>query len=600
MKVNKKKNIQFSSSDFVPFSFGNNKFHDLDSLGCNNFQRIVPIINSKKHALNKFFDAVFVINLETDTKRKKNILVFEDKDISYFYVNAISYKSHNVTKFCDSIISENLKKGTVDTFSYEQISLALTNILVLNYCIKNDIKSFLILEDDFLLHKNFDVLFEKYIRNIPNDWNIVWLGYKQSNIPQNSYNDLWSLPNLRTFGTHAYAINNCSLDVRNVFNKFSEPIDVSLTHRMKNLRKYAVKEQLIISLCENKMIGHNEDIEETYDLWNWELDDFVTETKKRIDFFDVEPHPGSYLKGFNDNGAWKTFREIIRSVQGDQTKVFFDFIDRDFGWDFSRNLSKINSLKNREYYGIMHYPYVLPKYLYGQSSQTIHNIFNYDFLTNFKTVFCLSEHLSNNIRQDRNIRQQQVNIETILHPSNMFDGVLEFNFDNFLDNNDKHLISLGGAFRKLNSIDKINLIDFKKGWLIGNSQYYLRNMKIECEEENYTISNETFFYKELEFKDYNRLLSNNLVFLHFIDSSASNSILECIARATPMFVNRNPAVVEYLGKDYPLYFDDLNFCETVINKKLYNLIYDAHLYLKQLPKFKFNFFSSFRDLYRKI
>ncbi|MFN8643026.1 MAG: hypothetical protein U0802_15745 [Candidatus Binatia bacterium] len=55
---------------------------------------------------------------------------------------------------------------------------------------------------------------------------------------------------------------------------------------------------------------------------------------------------------------------------------------------------------------------------------------------------------------------------------------------------------------------------------------------------------------------YDRLLSEN-VFLDLLDASANNSVIECLARDTPLLVNRHPAVVEYLGPDYPLYFDDL-------------------------------------------
>ena len=42
-----------------------------------------------------------------------------------------------------------------------------------------------------------------------------------------------------------------------------------------------------------------------------------------------------------------------------------------------------------------------------------------------------------------------------------------------------------------------------------------------------------------------------------IDASASNTVVECLARGTPLLVNRLPAVEEYLGTDYPLFYADL-------------------------------------------
>ena len=58
--------------------------------------------------------------------------------------------------------------------------------------------------------------------------------------------------------------------------------------------------------------------------------------------------------------------------------------------------------------------------------------------------------------------------------------------------------------------------------------------------------------------EYDRLLSENIVFLHLMDCSAVNTIIECMVRNTPLVVNRLPAVVEYLGEEYPLYYHDLS------------------------------------------
>ena len=66
----------------------------------------------------------------------------------------------------------------------------------------------------------------------------------------------------------------------------------------------------------------------------------------------------------------------------------------------------------------------------------------------------------------------------------------------------------------------------------------------------------------LENNDYLTLLTNNIIFCDYIDCSASNTIVECIATCTPIILNRLPAIVEYLGDDYPLYFDKIYNSET--------------------------------------
>ena len=59
------------------------------------------------------------------------------------------------------------------------------------------------------------------------------------------------------------------------------------------------------------------------------------------------------------------------------------------------------------------------------------------------------------------------------------------------------------------------------------------------------------------FEEYDDLLSKNIIFIDLYDASANTVVVECIARKTPLLVTRLDAVIEYLGKDYPLYFDNL-------------------------------------------
>jgi hypothetical protein len=57
-------------------------------------------------------------------------------------------------------------------------------------------------------------------------------------------------------------------------------------------------------------------------------------------------------------------------------------------------------------------------------------------------------------------------------------------------------------------------------------------------------------------KRLDQLLASSIVVSWMLDCSAANGILDCIRRNTPVFVNRHPAVVEYLGADYPLYYEE--------------------------------------------
>ena len=65
------------------------------------------------------------------------------------------------------------------------------------------------------------------------------------------------------------------------------------------------------------------------------------------------------------------------------------------------------------------------------------------------------------------------------------------------------------------------------------------------------------------------------------DANADEVVLACLTTATPLLVNRLPAVVEYLGREYPLYFDSL---EEAARKSVdIDLIRRAHEYLVVSP-----------------
>ena len=69
--------------------------------------------------------------------------------------------------------------------------------------------------------------------------------------------------------------------------------------------------------------------------------------------------------------------------------------------------------------------------------------------------------------------------------------------------------------------------------------------------------NSVQIYEYLDNDQYLSLLNSSIIFCDYIDCSASNTILECIATATPIVLNKLPAIVEYLGEDYPLYFENI-------------------------------------------
>ena len=80
------------------------------------------------------------------------------------------------------------------------------------------------------------------------------------------------------------------------------------------------------------------------------------------------------------------------------------------------------------------------------------------------------------------------------------------------------------------------------------------------------------------FDDYDNYILNNHIIVPLLDSSANNALIECIMRNIPLHINKLPAVVEYLGEEYPLYFKTTDELLGNINDE--NKIIKAFNYLK--------------------
>ena len=84
-----------------------------------------------------------------------------------------------------------------------------------------------------------------------------------------------------------------------------------------------------------------------------------------------------------------------------------------------------------------------------------------------------------------------------------------------------------------------------------------------------------------EAHEYERLLSSSVVLTEVFDASANNVVVECLVRETPIAVNRHPAVAEYLGEDYPLFFDDIREVPQLLKD---STVLAAHEHLRDRDK----------------
>ena len=309
-----------------------------------------------------------------------------------------------------------------------------------------------------------------------------------------------------------------------------------------------------------------------------------------------KPH---YQNGsFEHRGGWNSIMHELNKAQFFNLKseyYFFDIVEKEFLW-------KQDFYCKNKWAGIIHCTEIAPPYL---DIINIENMFkNPNFilsLNNCIFIVSLSNKLTNYLKKKINIELNlKINIYTLFHPV-VTENIPLFNLDLFISNENKILIQIGQQLRKMSSIYLLN-VSCNKMWLTGTKNFEKMNDILNKEIQYLNLdqkdlnSNVCMHYTET-YEEYDNLLTKNLVFADFFDASANNTVLECIVRNTPIFLNKIEGIVEYLGEDYPLYFETL---EDVKNLLTTTKIVEAHEYLKNMDKTKFEIDYFINELFKII
>jgi hypothetical protein len=197
--------------------------------------------------------------------------------------------------------------------------------------------------------------------------------------------------------------------------------------------------------------------------------------------------------------------------------------------------------------------------------------------------------LSRDLEQKLKNKIKNVPIEFLYHPVESTTNT--FTLDKFTTNVDKKILSSGSWARKFLTIYLLKTPSNLRKVLIEptalNIEKFKHLLDLEKSELNFKVdiddSVELMKYQSTE--SYDKLLSENVVFMDFYDISASNLVLECIVRNTPILIKKHNAVIDYLGEDYPFYFESVEEASDKIND--FSLIEKTHNYLVSLKTKQF-------------
>lgn len=316
----------------------------------------------------------------------------------------------------------------------------------------------------------------------------------------------------------------------------------------------------------------------------------------------------SFYDGSHQRSGWAFGLAALGPLCSEAGTLFEPFLEDVFAWQHPREGRRtgaelLRALRRPSYesrltseernivpfrepwVGALHNPPSMPSWFhYNESPQAIFDKRVWrDSLSNCRGFFVLSTYLGDWVR-----RMTLKPVSVLVLPTETPEVCFEF--DRFLHNPQRRIVQIGWWLRSLNAIYRLPLatkspLAYRKMRLVprffpGSGAYLRELMQRERQAMGWSHESPGTEVEEVEHlpdDEYDALLAANIVFLNLHDASANNTIVECIARATPLLVNRLPAVVEYLGPGYPLYYEHLS--EAAANVMDLGRIRAAHEYL---------------------
>ena len=269
--------------------------------------------------------------------------------------------------------------------------------------------------------------------------------------------------------------------------------------------------------------------------------------------------------------GWPFVMEHLRQLHDSDGILLDDFVERSFregalsrGW-------------REPWVGIFHHPPNLPQWFDPEAP--LPKIFaTRAFQTSMRHLrgaIALSEHLAAWLRDTL-----ACPVLVLKHPTPAAD--LCFSFERW--NQTRRIIQVGWYARNLRAIYQLAVPDsFRKVHLMKDRlkmamertdrfSPHRKRPWVGAVEQMATVDD----------REFDELMASSVIVCEYWDVSASNTVVEAIARSTPIFVNRLPALEEYLGGGYPLFFDDLDQVPLMLKEPA--RIRDAWNYLDELDK----------------
>ncbi len=269
-------------------------------------------------------------------------------------------------------------------------------------------------------------------------------------------------------------------------------------------------------------------------------------------------------------------------------------VERNFGRQYAGALAEGRIPYRRPWIGIVHVPADFPAWF--EQNKSIRNISQTpawrESWPHCRGLFTLSDDMKCWLAD-----YVDVPVATLRHPTEV--PSVRFDWDRYQQQGQR-VVQVGWWLRNLSAIYNLEIPKSRKALLIPQSGDGLPrfNAVFDADRKHFGTPPAADWGIEilphLPNHAYDQLLSASLVFLNLFGAVANNAIIECIVRATPVLVNSLPSVREYLGEEYPLYYETME--EAAAKASDSSLVHAAHVHLKSMDTTFLSQESFCRDL----
>jgi GR25 family glycosyltransferase involved in LPS biosynthesis len=200
----------------------------------------------------------YYINLEHRLDRKANIerqmqtldlakKTFRYKAVEGAFVNAEKFKGDLLSERGIDDLSSNACKVWGLSLTQGALGLILTHINIYNEIILND-KNFLIIEDDVRIAENVDSELKKVLLELPDNFDICYLGYCNTPFDKKPYSENLSIPFGQLSCTPALIISpSGAAKVKSFIKNIDHQIDTFLYSNFHRLNVFISNKKLFFN-----------------------------------------------------------------------------------------------------------------------------------------------------------------------------------------------------------------------------------------------------------------------------------------------------------------------------------------------------------------